>query len=126
MSVYRPPAVQKSGLSRIQFLLILLLLALGYAISLGTTFTVSGRLNFTETEKQDAHISIPTSETVPRLITYVQTFTTPNKQPLSLLPLIKHETGVTHVIISSLHLNEQPGDVTLNDDPLDSPMYDRT
>lgn len=60
----------------------------------------------------------------PRLIVYVQTFTTPDKKPLSLLPLLEHETKVTHVILASMHLHEEPGIMRLNDDPFDSPVYD--
>jgi hypothetical protein len=60
----------------------------------------------------------------PRLVMYVQTFTTPDKQPLSLLPLLEHETKVTHVILASLHLHEEPGTMRLNNDPFDSPVYD--
>lgn len=61
---------------------------------------------------------------VPRLVMYVQTFTTPDKQPLSLLPLLKHETQVTHIILASIHLQKEPGVITLNDDPLDAPIHD--
>jgi len=60
----------------------------------------------------------------PRLVMYVQTFTTPDKQPLSLLPLLEHETKVTHVILASMHLHEEPGTMRLNNDPFDSPVYD--
>lgn len=60
----------------------------------------------------------------PRLVMYVQTFTTPDKKPLSLLPLLEHDTKVTHIILASLHLHEEPGVMRLNNDPLDSPVYE--
>lgn len=56
---------------------------------------------------------------------YVQTFKTPDNQPLSLLPLLTHQTGVTHVILASIHLQKQPGMITLNDDPPEAPIYDK-
>ncbi|KAE9374893.1 glycoside hydrolase family 18 protein [Stipitochalara longipes BDJ] len=55
---------------------------------------------------------------------YVQTFTTPDKRPLSLLPLLQHETKVTHVILAAIHLLAEPGNITLNDNPFEAPMYD--
>jgi hypothetical protein len=70
-------------------------------------------------------VSKPTiPQSTPRLVIYVQTFTTPDKQPLSLLPLIQHETKVTHVILASVHLQKEPGNITLNDDPLEAAKYD--
>lgn len=59
-----------------------------------------------------------------RLVMYVQTFTTPDKKPLSLLPLLEHETKVTHIILSSMHLHDEPGIMRLNNDPFDSQVYD--
>ena len=44
---------------------------------------------------------------------------------ISILPLITESTGVTHVIIGAVHLNERPGDITLNDDPPSHPKYER-
>ena len=55
---------------------------------------------------------------------YVQTFTTPDKKPLSLLPLLQHSTKVTHIILAAIHLLAEPGNITLNDDPFDAPIYD--
>jgi len=60
----------------------------------------------------------------PRLVMYVQTFTDTAGQPLSLLPLLEHDTKVTHVILGSIHLHEQPGKIMLNNEPLDSDTYD--
>lgn len=61
-----------------------------------------------------------------RLVQYVQTFHTngdPSKR-LSLLPLIKNKTSVTHVILAALHINASPGEITLNDQKPESSYYD--
>ncbi|KAH6706455.1 glycoside hydrolase superfamily [Leptodontidium sp. MPI-SDFR-AT-0119] len=63
--------------------------------------------------------------TIPRLIVYVQTFTTPDGKPLSLFPLLEHETGITHVILASVHLHEHPGEIRLNDNHFGEPVWDR-
>jgi hypothetical protein len=60
------------------------------------------------------------SQDVPRLVMYVQTFTTKDNKPLSLLPLLENHTRVTHVILASVHLHETPGEIRLNDDPFDA------
>lgn len=52
----------------------------------------------------------------PRLILYVQNQAFQNGEPLSLLPLLNHNTGVTHIIVSSFHVNTEPGEIKLNDD----------
>ena len=55
---------------------------------------------------------------------YVQTFLTAYKShPILLLPLLEQKTKVTHVILASLHLHEQPRVMRLNDDALDSPLH---
>ncbi|KAJ5134439.1 uncharacterized protein N7443_003940 [Penicillium atrosanguineum] len=41
-----------------------------------------------------------------------------------MLPLVENNTGTTHVILAAIHLNEEPGNITLNDDPADSPKFD--
>lgn len=41
-----------------------------------------------------------------------------------MLPLINNNTGITHVILAAIHINGQPGDITLNDDPPSSPKFD--
>jgi len=52
----------------------------------------------------------------PRVILYHQTHHGPNDgPPVSLLPLITHNTGITHVIIAAIHVNEGPGNISLND-----------
>lgn len=67
---------------------------------------------------------LPVSSTPPRLVLYAQTHHTPDGRPLSLLPLLTQNTGVTHVILAALHLNEGPENVTLNDDAPDHPKFD--
>jgi hypothetical protein len=57
-----------------------------------------------------------------RLVVYVQTFKQNNK-PVSLLPLLDEKTGVTHVILASLHINDGPGNIVLNDAPLNSTYF---
>lgn len=59
-----------------------------------------------------------------RLIMYVQTFSDTAGQPLSLLPLLEQNTRVTHVILGALHLHEEPGKIMLNNDYLDSTLYE--
>jgi len=90
---------------------------------------VSDPVWVTETGRGDPQASIPTpqipgSTPSPRLVVYVQTFTTPDKQPLSLLPLLTYETKATHVILASIHLHNEAGVITLNDDPFEAPSYD--
>lgn len=58
-----------------------------------------------------------------RVICYHQTLL-PNGGPyVSLMPLLSNHTGITHCIIAAIHLNGEPGDITLNDDPPDSPKH---
>lgn len=61
----------------------------------------------------------------PRLIVYVQTFHVngDNNTPLSLLPLRDTNTGITHVIFAMTHLNSAPGDIHLNDNPYNAPIF---
>jgi len=51
----------------------------------------------------------------PRVVVYHQTHHR-NDRPVSVLPLITNSTGVTHVIIAAIHLNDG-AHLTLNDDP---------
>lgn len=58
------------------------------------------------------------------MILYHQTHHAPNGgPPVSLLPLITHNTGITHVIIAAIHLNDGPGNITLNDDHPDHAKF---
>ena len=57
------------------------------------------------------------------MVVYHQTHHRDGKY-VSVLPLITNQTGVTHVIVAAIHLNEGPGNITLNDDPPDSSKFD--
>jgi chitinase len=59
----------------------------------------------------------------PRIICYHQTHYHDEKF-VSILPLLTKKTGVTHVIIAAIHLNEPAGNITLNDDPYTSSKND--
>lgn len=63
----------------------------------------------------------------PRLIIYHQTHYKHNAEFVSLLPLITEATSedipLTHLIIAAIHLNETPGNITLNDDPPSHPKH---
>ncbi|KAF2091709.1 glycoside hydrolase family 18 protein, partial [Saccharata proteae CBS 121410] len=59
----------------------------------------------------------------PRLVLYAQTHHSRAGEPYSLLPLLANSTGVTHVILAAIHLNEGPGNITLNDDPPDAEKF---
>lgn len=59
----------------------------------------------------------------PRLIVYHQTFHDSEGNYHSLLPLLI--TGVTHVIIAAIHLNDGPGNITLNDHRPDDNRFDQ-
>jgi hypothetical protein len=55
----------------------------------------------------------PSSDALPRLIVYHQTHHDRTGKPISALPLIG--SGVTHVYIAAIHLNDDPEAITLND-----------
>ncbi|KAJ5794726.1 Glycoside hydrolase superfamily [Penicillium paradoxum] len=57
----------------------------------------------------------------PRVILYHQTLIPGGGEYVSMLPLLENNTGTTHVILAAVHLNDQPGDITLNDDPQNTP-----
>lgn len=60
----------------------------------------------------------------PKLILYHQTHHSPGTDKVvSLLPLITNRTGVTHIIVAAIHLNDRPGDITLNDNPPDHEKF---
>ena len=63
--------------------------------------------------------------TGPRLIVYHQTIHDPQGNCNSLLPLLTNNTGVTHVIVAAIHLNDGPGNITLNDHRPDDKRYDQ-
>lgn len=77
---------------------------------------------------RDPRIAHPGSP-VPRIIVYHQTHfadtPTTKQQHISLLPLLnENPIAVTHVILAAIHLNENPGDITLNDDPYTTPKLE--
>lgn len=67
---------------------------------------------------------LPPSEG-PRLIVYHQTIHDPQGNFHSLLPLLTNNTGVTHVIVAAIHLNAEPGNITLNDHKPDDKRFDQ-
>lgn len=71
---------------------------------------------------QEIQRPLPPPGTGPRVVLYHQTHHGPNDgPPVSLLPLIANNTGITHIIIAAIHINEGPGNITLNDHPPDHP-----
>ncbi|KAL1981567.1 hypothetical protein VTN96DRAFT_2446 [Rasamsonia emersonii] len=58
-----------------------------------------------------------------RIVCYHQTIVPRDRGYVSMLPLVQNNTGVTHIILAAIHINARPGDITLNDDPPDSPIY---
>ena len=40
-----------------------------------------------------------------------------------MLPLFTEKTGITHVILAAIHINSEPGNIHLNDDPFDCPKH---
>lgn len=67
----------------------------------------------------------------PRVVCYHQTHYNRRGEYVSLLPLLTEATdlvGITHLIVAAVHLNDPPGNITLNDDPPDAaqnePLWD--
>lgn len=60
----------------------------------------------------------------PRMITYVQTFRTTSGGSLSLLPIRDEHTHLSHIYLAALHINTNPGDITLNDNNPNSTYWD--
>ncbi|KAI9712770.1 MAG: Cyclin-dependent kinase catalytic subunit [Bogoriella megaspora] len=60
-----------------------------------------------------------------RVITYAQKRYNDDGSEVSLLPLLTQGTGITHVIVAAIHLNEGPGNIHLNDHPPEHPRYAR-
>lgn len=62
---------------------------------------------------------------LPRTVIYHQThYRNNDKDYVSILPLLTEPTGITHLIIAAIHLNDKPGDITLNDHPPDNPLFE--
>lgn len=59
-----------------------------------------------------------------RVILYHQTLIPGDGPYVSMLPLLEYNTGVTHVILAAIHLNDDPNHITLNDDPPDHSKFD--
>jgi len=57
-----------------------------------------------------------------RIATYYQTHNLKDGTYVSLLPLL--QSAITHVNIAAIHINETPGDVTLNDNSPHSQIYE--
>lgn len=60
-----------------------------------------------------------------RVAVYVQTFHDQNGNPLTLTPLLDNGSGVTHVILSSIHLGATAGSIALNDNNFGDAYYDQ-
>ena len=61
----------------------------------------------------------PVVQFEPRVVCYHQTHHRRNGDYVSILPLLTEATdliGITHLIVAAIHLNEAPGDITLNND----------
>lgn len=58
-----------------------------------------------------------------RSVMYIQTFQTTSGGQLSLLPLVQQNTEITHIYLSALHINSQPGDINLNDNSPNDTVY---
>lgn len=63
--------------------------------------------------------------TLPRLVLYQQTHHDRNDHPISLLPLLENNTGITHLYIAAIHLNDRPGDITLNNHAPDDKRHEQ-
>jgi len=59
----------------------------------------------------------------PRIIVYHQTHFHKDEY-ISMLPLLEDNTGVTHIILAAIHLNDDPNHITLNDDIYTDPKND--
>ncbi len=63
----------------------------------------------------------------PRVVLYHQTHYKNSTEFVSLLPLITQAADtvpITHLIIAAIHLNDSPGDITLNNDPPTAPKHE--
>jgi hypothetical protein len=73
-------------------------------------------------------LSLPTVEkrdntATPRNVLYVQTFTDSNNNFYNLTDLVTQSTGITHVILASLHL-DSPTELNLNNNDITSSYWD--
>ena len=68
------------------------------------------------------------SDHSPKVVCYHQTHYNRNGEFVSALPLITEAEdviGITHLIIAAIHLNDPPGNITLNDDLPNAPKHDQ-
>ncbi|KAK5119567.1 hypothetical protein LTR85_007395 [Meristemomyces frigidus] len=82
-----------------------------------SSFTLALPTSHATLERRDAY-------NAPRLVNYVQTFHDVAGNPLSLLPLLNENTGITHVNLAALHINSDASDITLNDNNPNSSYWD--
>jgi hypothetical protein len=61
----------------------------------------------------------------PRLIVYHQTIHNHAGNYHSLLPLLTNNTGITHIIVAAIHINDGPGNITLNDHTPDDKRFEQ-
>ena len=73
----------------------------------------------------DPHAELLPFNQGPRLVFYHQTTHDPSGNAISIIPLIAKGTGVTHVYVAAIHLNDEPGNITLNDHPPSHPRYNQ-
>ena len=62
-----------------------------------------------------------------RVVCYHQTHYRRNREYVSILPFITEAidlVSITHLIVAAFHINEGPGNITLNDDPPHAPQND--
>lgn len=85
--------------------------------ALPTSSSLSTSLSISNSKRADA-------DSPPRAVMYIQTFKTTSGGNLSLTPLIQQHTEVTHVYLAALHINSQPGDITLNDNSPNDTIWD--
>ncbi|KAH8590987.1 glycoside hydrolase superfamily [Bisporella sp. PMI_857] len=66
----------------------------------------------------------PIPSETPRIVIYYQTQHNPDGTPCSILPIITQpDIVVTHVNLAAIHLNDPPGNITLNDHVPSDPRY---
>ncbi|OAP64746.1 hypothetical protein AYL99_00718 [Fonsecaea erecta] len=66
--------------------------------------------------------AVPVAAWKPRIVCYFQTYHHGGEY-VSLLPLLTNPSGITHVILAAIHVNWDPQNLTLNDDPPDHEKY---
>ncbi|KAF1953689.1 Pkinase-domain-containing protein [Byssothecium circinans] len=90
----------------------------------GTAHPPTNNKLFTPTMPPTPPKLLPPTEG-PRLIVYHQTIHDSAGSFQSLLPLLTNNTGITHIIVAAIHLNDGPGNITLNDHRPDDKRHDQ-